>query len=173
MNAVPNMTQVDPWEERAWNVLAVDTKLQTVLSAGNKPPRFRLQRRSGSQPAVYALKPASNVDTGLPECFQPSILLKEMGSRVLNATTFPALGEPTTPPHQSFWDVSEQVINDPGATTEVLRLEGKFEIDGSGHTLRMYHVQNLVAGTRAFLVIDIEEDNGGEDNPDGTAIGNN
>jgi hypothetical protein len=172
MNAVTNFTQnPDPWEERAWNVLAVEPKLSALLGAGSKPPQFRLQRRSGAGPVAYTVAPATDTG-GLPECLQPGVVLTQKGSKLLETQAFKALGEPETSPHTDFWDVSKSVIRAVEADKDSLRLEGEFKIDGKAHTLCLYHVQKLVAGSRSFLVLDVKEDDP-KSNPDGTAIGNN
>jgi hypothetical protein len=157
----------DTWTGQTWQIAAVSVGLEE-LHVNGAPPQFWLERRSETNPPVYALKPVQPVQ--LPECLAPSILLTQRGSVQPGPIRCQkALAAPFVNPHQPYWDACTEVVGD---DRDLLRLEGIIQMSDGPHRIRLYQVDNVLAEDKTLLVIDIKAVTS-KANPDGTAIGHN
>src|SRR5215468_5604584 len=85
-----------------WKIAAVSDGLDELYVNGS-PPQFRLERKAGAAPVVYALKPLTPVE--LPACLAPSVLLTQHG-RVQPGPVKcqKPLAAPFVEPHKPYWD---------------------------------------------------------------------
>jgi hypothetical protein len=157
----------DPWTGHTWWISVISKGLEELLIEGQLP-QFRLERRPGKGPAVYALKPVTPI--ALPACFAPSILLTHCGTVLPGPLKCEKpLAASFVTPHDPYWNASEQILCD---ERDLLRLEGVIEMSDGAHTVSLYQADDVLTDGKLLLVVDFKSLKS-KSNSDGTAVGHN